>query len=115
MEVQKTQDSDVTIFTLDGNLYGENPSCYNFVEEFRRTVKGEAKKVLVDLKYVEKINSCGIGTLASVVTSGLNAEAVVHFCDMNERLTMAVTAVHLIRMMKVFPDLDEAMKAFSAI
>jgi anti-anti-sigma factor len=71
-------DGGLVVFTLAGSLSGAEPA-YGFQDEVRRKVAGGCRKIVIDLAGVDRIDSCGIGILASLMWSASQAEAGMVF------------------------------------
>ena len=67
-ETQGAAARELVVFTLAGFLSGSEPA-YEFQDEVRRKVAGGSRKIVIDLAGVERIDSCGIGILASLMWS----------------------------------------------
>lgn len=65
-------DGGLAVFTLAGPLNGLE-SAYAFQDEVRRKIADGCGKVVLDLAAVERIDSCGIGILASLMWSASQA------------------------------------------
>jgi len=67
-EAPDAGDLELVVYTLVGPLCGSEPA-YEFQDEVRRKVAGGSRKIVIDLAGVERIDSCGIGILASLMWS----------------------------------------------
>jgi len=65
-------DSKIVVYTLSGSLCGIPPS-YELQEEIRQQIADGNNRIVIDLAQVERIDSCGIGILASVMWSASQA------------------------------------------
>lgn len=65
-------EAGIVIYAPSGPLCGTSPS-YELLEEIRGQIAGGTNKIVIDLARVEKIDSCGIGILASVMWSASEA------------------------------------------
>jgi anti-anti-sigma factor len=59
---------DIVVYTLSGYLYG-NVKSYELQENVRATIADGKNRIVVDLAAVEKIDSAGVGILASLMWS----------------------------------------------
>ncbi len=62
----------IVVYTLSGSLCGTPPS-YELQEQIRKQIAGGVNKIVIDLARVDKVDSCGIGILASVMWSASQA------------------------------------------
>lgn len=65
-------DAGVVVYTLAGGLCGHAPA-YGFQDEVREKIAGGTSRIVIDLAGVQKIDSCGIGILASLMWSASQA------------------------------------------
>ena len=63
---------DVLIFTLTGALVG-SPHAYELQDDVRGRIAGGARRIVLDLEQVTKIDSAGVGILASLMWSASQA------------------------------------------
>jgi len=71
-EVPDAGDSSLMVYELTGSLCGHAPA-YGFQDEVREKIAGGTSRIVLDLAGVEKIDSCGIGILASLMWSASQA------------------------------------------
>jgi anti-anti-sigma factor len=71
-EVPEGTANEMIVYTLFGCLYG-SPESYEFQEEVRENIAGGVSRIVIDLESVEKIDSAGLGILASVMWSASQA------------------------------------------
>jgi anti-anti-sigma factor len=71
-EVPDAFDSGLMVYELTGHLCGHAPA-YGFQDEVREKIAGGTSRIVIDLAGVEKIDSCGIGILASLMWSASQA------------------------------------------
>jgi anti-anti-sigma factor len=62
----------IIVYALNGQLCGTAPS-YAFQDEVRKAIGEGTGKIVLDLGGVERIDSCGIGILASLMWSASQA------------------------------------------
>lgn len=110
MEVALTDQGDITVCTIDGNLE------YSTVATFRAVVAGLQPKrpVVFDLGGVPFIDSSGIGALIGAVrrTREMGADAVV--CSLRPSVWRVLNLVGLPRVVAVVATREEAEERCSA-
>lgn len=99
---------DVLYFELEGFLTGHADS-YEFLEAAREKIAAGARKIVVDLAGVEKVNSSGIGVLAAVISSSTNAEAVLRFARVPDKVWNIMAIVGLTRVIENHGTVEEAV------
>jgi anti-sigma B factor antagonist len=67
-------DGGLVVFALAGPLNGLE-AAYEFQDAVRRTIAGGCRKIVLDLAEVGRVDSCGIGILASLMWSASQAGA----------------------------------------
>jgi len=113
MNVNSREEQGVRIFEVAGDLRG-HPACYSFLDDVRNRITGGAGKVIVDLDGVEKMDSAGVGILASIVSSADNASASLMFSGISKRTEKPIIIVGLSRVMNTAPTLEDALSRLSA-
>ncbi len=68
----ESPDDGTIIYTLTGFLFGSS-EAYGFQEGLREKIASGVKKIVIDLAAVERIDSAGLGILASVMWSASQA------------------------------------------
>lgn len=73
LEVRRESPDDQTVvYTLTGDLFGSSQG-YAFQEEVREKIAGGARKIVVDLAAVRRIDSAGVGILVAMMFSASQA------------------------------------------
>jgi anti-anti-sigma factor len=88
-------DGELVVFTLAGPLTGSEPA-YGFQDEVRQKITGGCRKIVIDLAGVERIDSCGIGILASLMWSASQAEAGMVFAAIPPQIEKLLQIVMLL-------------------
>jgi anti-sigma B factor antagonist len=110
MEFSTREESGTLVFALSGDVKGWGGS-HDFVEEARQRIARGAKRIIIDLGGVERMDSSGVGVLASIITSAENTGATLHFVEIPERIDRILVTVGVKRVMKVYPTLQDALKS----
>jgi len=88
-------DGELVVFTLAGQLSGSEPA-YDFQDKVRQKITGGCRKIVIDLAGVERIDSCGIGILASLMWSASQAEAGMVFAGIPRQVEKLLQIVMLL-------------------
>jgi len=88
-------DGELVVFTLAGQLSGSEPA-YDFQDKVRQKITGGCRKIVIDLADVERIDSCGIGILASLMWSASQAEAGMVFAGIPRQVEKLLQIVMLL-------------------
>ena len=94
-ETQGAAARELVIFTLAGFLSGSEPA-YEFQDAVRKTIAGGCKKIVIDLAGVDRIDSCGIGILASLMWSASQATAGMVFAAIPSQVEKLLQIVMLL-------------------
>jgi len=94
-ETPGAADRELVVFTLAGFLSGAEPA-YGFQDEVRQLIAGGCRKIVVDIAGVERIDSCGIGILASLMWSASQAEAAMVFAGIPRQVEKLLQIVMLL-------------------
>jgi anti-anti-sigma factor len=94
-ETPVTADRGLVVFTLAGPLNGLE-SAYAFQDEVRQLIAGGVKKIVIDLAGVDRIDSCGIGILASLMWSASQANVGMVFAAIPRQIEKLLQIVMLL-------------------
>jgi anti-anti-sigma factor len=100
----------VCVFRLGGSLTG-SPSGFEFLETVRETVRSGTRRVVLNLKALDRLDSSGVGIIASCYTSALNAGGVVALAEVRERPRAILQVVRLLTVIPEFPTEEAALAA----
>jgi len=113
MKVQSHERLGIHIFKISGTLCAHQ-TCYSFLDDVRSSISGGAGKMIVDLDGVEKLDSSGVGILASIINSADNAGVRLVFSGLSERTERPIVIVGLMKVMKIAPTLEDALLNLNA-
>lgn len=65
-------DGQTWLYRMVGDLFG-SPQGYAFQEDVRQKVAAGARRIVLDLAQVRRIDSCGVGILVTVMWSASHA------------------------------------------
>jgi anti-anti-sigma factor len=99
---------ELAVFTLAGSLNGLD-AAYDFQDEVRRKIAGGCRKIVLDLAAVERVDSCGIGILASLMWSASQAGAGMVLAAVPGHVEKLLQIVTLLDHVDHAPSLEAAM------
>ena len=102
------RDDHTWIYAASGQLYGLNDG-YKFQDDVRERVAAGARKVVVDLSAVDRIDSSGIGILVTIMWSASNAGGGLILAALPERIE------HLLSMAMLLDHIDHAETVEEAV
>lgn len=86
LEVESTQRDDQTwIFAIKGSLFGST-DAYAFQDQVRSRISDGAKKIVVDLSSVDRLDSSGVGILVAVMWSASQAGGGMVLASLPDRV-----------------------------
>jgi anti-sigma B factor antagonist len=88
---------------------GGHLDSYEFLDALRSRIAGGTGKVVVNLAGVTKVNSSGIGILAALLTSAMNAKTTIRFACMSDHMWKIVSVVGLGRVIVNYATVEEAL------
>lgn len=112
MKFAESTEGAVLVFELSGYLKGR-PEGYEFLEVVRGRIGGGTKKIAVDLGGVDRIDSSGIGVIASIITSAENGGAVLCFCNVKGRVRELLEMVGITRVIDCAECRDDAISGMN--
>jgi len=84
-------------------------------DELRRVVLNlltETPRIVMNLAWVDHIDSCGLGTLVASFISTRHREAEIKFAGLSPRARRVLMVTHVDRLFKVYDSTEEAIKSF---
>jgi anti-anti-sigma factor len=93
-EAEKRDDL-IWIYTLSGDLFG-SAEGYAFQDEVRERVAAGARKVLVDLSAVHRIDSSGVGILVTIMWSTSQAGGGLVMAALPKRVEQVLSIAMLL-------------------
>jgi anti-sigma B factor antagonist len=119
MNYAERQIGDVTVLDLSGRIvlcdtvvFG--PGAPHLLHDLvREQAKQGHKKILLNLRGIDYVDSSGLGELVSALSSVLNNGGQLRFCDANERVHDLLLVTHLDGVLYFSTDEAAAIEAFS--
>ncbi len=111
MRIKENIIEDVAVITLRGDLIGE-PETSNLREKVRSLITNNIKKVVIDLADVSYINSTGLGSLISVLTTLRNAGGDLKLSGVGEKIKSIFVITQLIKVFDTHETVERSVAAF---
>jgi anti-sigma B factor antagonist len=89
----------VTVYSPHGKINGQ-ADCFTWLEEARETIQAGQKSVVLNLSDVDRIDSTGIGIIASLHVSATNASGKLCLTGLNEQQRHMFEATWLLRVIE---------------
>ena len=109
MEV--TNRGDVSILRFAGHL-SLNLGEYKIKDLITDLLNGGARKILLQLKDVEYINSAGIGELVGAYIAVTNRGGKIKLCGLPDKVNKMMKVTQLISIFDVYKTEEEALNKF---
>ncbi len=111
MQIKENILEGVAIITLKGDLIGE-PETTKIREKVRSLITDDIKKVVIDLADVAYINSTGLGSLISVLTTLRNAGGDLKLSRVGEKIKSIFVITQLIKVFDTHETVERSVAAF---
>lgn len=111
MQIKENIVADVAVITLKGDLIGE-PETTKIREKVRSLITDDIKKVVIDLADVAYINSTGLGSLISVLTTLRNAGGDLKLSRVGEKIKSIFVITQLIKVFDTHETVERSVAAF---
>ena len=106
--------SEMAIYAVKGNLYGSS-EAYRFQDDVRQKIAAGTKKIVINFAEAEKIDSCGIGILASVMWSTSQAGGGMIMVSVPEQVEKLLAMVMLTDRIDRADSCEEAIAKLAAL
>jgi anti-sigma B factor antagonist len=108
LDVSRT--GDIAVVRCRGRIvFGEE------ADELRRVVLGllnETQRIVLNLAWIEHIDSSGLGTLVASFISARHRGAEIKFAALSPRVRRALTTTNVDRLFEVYDSTEEAIGSF---
>lgn len=111
MQLKTKRVDDVVIVEIKGNLMG-GPDSQKFRDILRKLLNEGKRKIVVDLKNVKIINSAGLGTLISGLTTMRNSGGDLRLANPNDKIESLLKITRLIKVFEIYNSIDEAIESY---
>jgi anti-anti-sigma factor len=111
MKLEVRNEKDVTVIAPAGSLVIGTPEQM-MNDAVSRALAEHHPRIIVDLAEVKKIDSSGIETLLVACQRAREAGGDVRLARVAERFQTLLEIAHLTNVLKIYPDVETAMKDF---
>jgi len=105
---------DAWVYTVSGDLHGTGGG-YEFQDDVRERVVTGARKIVVDLSSVNRIDSSGIGILVTVMWSASKAGGGLVLAGLQERVEKVLSIAMLLDHIDHADTVDAALRKLEAM
>ena len=107
-------DGRTWIYRLEGDLFG-TAGGYRFQDEVREKIAGGARRVVLDLSTVHRIDSSGIGILTALMWSASRSGGGLVLAALPPRVEKVLALAMLLDHLANAPSLSEALAQLDAM
>jgi anti-sigma B factor antagonist len=111
MQISTRQAYDVLVIDMVGRLDSKTAGYGN--DEMVRIVKGDCKKVLVNLEQLEFVTSAGLRVLLLAAKLLQSENGEFKLCSANDVVEQVLETCGFKSLLKLYPSEAEAIKSFS--
>lgn len=111
MELTTTQQGNVTVIAIKGNLMG-GPDATALNTKVHELIDSGRRNIVVDLGGVEFMNSSGLGLLIGSLTALRNAGGGLKVAQASEKITALLRISKLSSFFEQFSSVAEAVESF---
>jgi anti-sigma B factor antagonist len=111
MTIKEGMQNGVAILTLRGNLIGE-PETSELKEKIKNLSSGGVKRIVMDMADVTFINSTGLGSLISSLTTVRAAGGDLRLSSVNEKVHNLFVITKLATVFDIHDTLEQAVSSF---
>ncbi|MGO9480593.1 MAG: STAS domain-containing protein [Candidatus Kryptoniota bacterium] len=106
---QKELSSGVVLIEVEGNIMG-GPDAMSLNDEVHKLVNGGTRKIVLDMKSVEHINSSGLGILIASLNAVHQVNGELRIANTGSRVLDLLRITKLDRIFESYKSVDEAVK-----
>jgi len=106
---QKELKTGVILIEIEGNIIG-GPDAMSLNDEVHKLVNAGTKKIIIDMKSVEHINSSGLGILIASLNAVRQAEGDLRIANAGTRVLDLLKITKLNQIFESYKSIEEAVK-----
>ncbi|HLB00075.1 MAG TPA: STAS domain-containing protein [Bacteroidota bacterium] len=110
MIIEETAVDGVTVFRLRGDFISE-PDQMTLQQKVRDLVRNGKTRLVVDLRDVHYINSCGIGSLVGALTTLRRAGGEIYLAESTKEVRAVFETTQLQQIFQFHPRASDAVRA----
>ena len=113
MQIKEKMENEIAILTIKGDLLGE-PDTTSVRDKIHSLVSDEVKSVIIDLGSVNYMNSSGLGSLISALTTMRNAGGELRLARVGAKVQNLFVITQLVKVFDTYETVDRALASFKS-
>ena len=113
MQIKEKIENNVAVLTFKGDLLGE-PDTSNVRNKIHSLVTDNVKKIVIDLGGVNYMNSSGIGTLISCLTTVRNGGGELRLANVGGKVQNLFVITQLVKVFDTYETVERALANFKS-
>jgi len=111
MEILQETQGGVSILKLKGNIVGAAESSL-LIDRLHEALEKGQTQVVIDLSQVDWMNSSGLGTLISGLTTMRQSGGNLKLCGLSDKIQNLFTITKLLTVFEIFPSAADAAASY---
>ena len=111
MNYSVSEQDDIVLISLTGKIMG-GPEATEINEKFNQLIDDKKLKIVIDLEYVEWMNSSGLGILIGAVSLFKNNDGQLRIINVSDRIQNLLKITKLAGIFETSSSLEEAISSF---
>lgn len=112
MKFKIKEHQNITVISLDGKVMG-GPDSTVLNDLLHKLITEGKKKIVLDLKNVNLMNSSGLGMLIAALTTMRNASGDLKIAAPSKKIENLLIITKLIKIFELFKTVKQAVESFS--
>ncbi len=109
MSMNVSEQNGITILALAGKIMG-GPEAGEINDQINALIDQGRKRITIDLKEVEWMNSSGLGILIGAITTLKNNNGSLSLVHISDRIENLLKITKLFNVFTIYPDVETATR-----
>jgi anti-sigma B factor antagonist len=113
MTIKEKITDNIAILTISGDLVSETDTG-KLKDKIHSLVADNMKRAVIDMSGIDYVNSSGLGTLISTLTTMRNAGGDMRLARLGERVENLFVITKLIKVFDTYETVDRAISSYNS-
>lgn len=113
MQIKEKIENNIAVLSLKGDFLGE-PETSEVRNKIHSLVSDNVKKIIVDMGGVNYVNSSGLGTLISALTTMRNSGGDLRLARVGEKVQNLFIITQLVKVFDTYETVERAQLSYTA-